>query len=93
MSWKHELDALIESTMTFVQDVKRQHPAELQAALRTAEQALLDTPASSWLCLTLTAGPCYFAFAFSPVARVARIASGRVTGAFCFFIQPSRAES
>src|SRR3954469_12727972 len=44
MSWKHDLDALIESTMTFVQDLNRQHPAELKAVSRTAEQALLDTP-------------------------------------------------
>src|SRR5436189_5999578 len=44
MTWKHDLDALIESTMTFVQDLNRQHPAELKAVSRTAEQALLDTP-------------------------------------------------
>ena len=43
MSWKHDLDALIESTMG-VQDLNREYPAELQAASRTAEQALLDTP-------------------------------------------------
>jgi hypothetical protein len=44
MNWKHELDALIESTMAFANDVKRRHPIpDLPIAMRTAEQALADT--------------------------------------------------
>jgi hypothetical protein len=44
MNWKQELDALIESTMAFVRDVKRQPIPDLPVAMRTAEQALADTP-------------------------------------------------
>jgi hypothetical protein len=45
MDWKRDLDALIESTMAFVKDVKQRQPiADLPVALRTAEQALADTP-------------------------------------------------
>ena len=44
MDWKRDLDALIESTMAFVKDVKRRQPIpDLPLALRTAEQALADT--------------------------------------------------
>ena len=46
MNWKHDLDALIESTMNFVQDVKRQHPliSEPPDAQSTAEAILADKP-------------------------------------------------
>jgi hypothetical protein len=46
MNWKHDLDALIESTMNFVQHVKRQHQpvSELPGALSTAEAMLGDEP-------------------------------------------------
>ena len=45
MNLKQELDALIESTMAFANDVKQRQPIpNLPAALRTAEQALADTP-------------------------------------------------
>jgi len=44
MNWKQELDALIESTMAFARDVKRQPIPDLPVAMRTAEQALVDTP-------------------------------------------------
>ena len=43
-NWKQELDALIESTMAFARDVKRQPIPDLPVAMRTAEQALVDTP-------------------------------------------------
>ena len=43
MDWNRNLDALIESTMAFVNDVKRQPIPDLPLALRTAEQALADT--------------------------------------------------
>jgi hypothetical protein len=44
MNLQQELDALIESTMAFVDDVKRRKPIpDLPVALRTAEQALADT--------------------------------------------------
>ena len=44
MDWKRDLDALIESTMAFVKDVKQRQPIpDLPVALRTAEQALADT--------------------------------------------------
>ena len=39
-NWKHELDALIESTMAFAKDVKRESILELP---RTAEKAPTDT--------------------------------------------------
>jgi hypothetical protein len=43
MNLQQELDALIESTMAFVNDVKRRKPIpDLPVALRTAEQALAD---------------------------------------------------
>jgi len=44
MNWKHDLDALIESTIDFVQDVRRQHQPirELKGALSTAEKMLAD---------------------------------------------------
>jgi hypothetical protein len=45
MNWKQELDALIESTMAFVRDVKRSPVPDLPLAMRTAEQAPpADTP-------------------------------------------------
>ena len=44
MSWKHDLDALIESTMAFAQDVGGQHAPELPPVLRLVEQALRETP-------------------------------------------------
>jgi hypothetical protein len=44
MKWKLELDALIESTMAFVNESKRGKPiADLPVAMGTAEQALADT--------------------------------------------------
>jgi len=43
MDWNRNLDALIESTMAFVKDVKREPIPDLPLALRTAEQALADT--------------------------------------------------
>jgi hypothetical protein len=43
MSWKQDLDALIESTMAFARDVQRQSIPDLPVAMRTAEQALADT--------------------------------------------------
>ena len=43
MDWKLELDALIESTMAFVKDVKPQSISDLALVVRTAEQALADT--------------------------------------------------
>jgi hypothetical protein len=43
MDWKRNLDALIESTMAFVKDVKREPIPDLPLALRAAEQALADT--------------------------------------------------
>jgi hypothetical protein len=44
MSWRHDLDALIESTTAFVQDVGGQYAPELPPVLRTVEQALRETP-------------------------------------------------
>ena len=48
MDWKLELDALIESTMAFVKDVNREPRREripdLPIAMKTAEQALAETP-------------------------------------------------
>ena len=43
MDWKRDLDVLIESTMAFVKNVKREPIPDLPLALRTAEQALADT--------------------------------------------------
>src|SRR5438874_12550311 len=44
MNLKQEIDALIESTMAFANDVKRRQPIpDLPVALRMAEQALADT--------------------------------------------------
>jgi hypothetical protein len=44
MNFHQELDALIESTMAFANDVKqRQRIPDLALALRAAEQALADT--------------------------------------------------
>ena len=43
MDWKLELDALIESTMAFVKDVKPQSTSNLSLVVRKAEQALADT--------------------------------------------------
>jgi hypothetical protein len=42
MDWKLELDALIESTMTFAKDVKPRPISDLALVARTAEQALAD---------------------------------------------------
>ena len=44
MDWKLELDALIESTMAFANQVKRKPVPDLSIALQTAEQALAETP-------------------------------------------------
>jgi hypothetical protein len=44
MNWKQDLEALIESTMAFAKDFERQPTPELPVALRTAEQALAETP-------------------------------------------------
>jgi hypothetical protein len=44
MNLKQEIDALIESTMAFANDVKRRQPIpDLPVALRAAEKALADT--------------------------------------------------
>jgi hypothetical protein len=43
MNWQQDLDALIESTMAFARDVKRQSIPDLPIAMRAAEQALADT--------------------------------------------------
>jgi hypothetical protein len=44
MNLQQELDALIESTMAFANDLKRRQPIrEMPGALRSAEQALADT--------------------------------------------------
>jgi hypothetical protein len=44
MNLQKELDALIESTMAFANNVRRRQPiADLPVALRMAEQALADT--------------------------------------------------
>jgi hypothetical protein len=42
MAWKLELDALIESTMTFAKDVKPEPISDLALVVRAAEQALAD---------------------------------------------------
>ncbi len=44
MNWKQDLEALIESTMAFAKDVKRQPIPDLPVAMRTAEQAVAETP-------------------------------------------------
>ena len=44
MNLKREIDALIESTMAFANDVKRRQPIpDLAGALRIAEQTLANT--------------------------------------------------
>jgi hypothetical protein len=44
MNLQQELDALIESTMAFANDLKRRQPIrETPGALRSAQQALADT--------------------------------------------------
>jgi hypothetical protein len=42
MAWKLELDALIESTMTFAKDVNPEPISDLALVVRAAEQALAD---------------------------------------------------
>jgi hypothetical protein len=44
MNWKQDLEALIESTMAFVKDGKREPIPSLPIAMKTAEQALAETP-------------------------------------------------
>jgi hypothetical protein len=44
MSWIQDLDALIESTMAFAKDVKREPIPDLPVAMKAAEQAVADTP-------------------------------------------------
>ena len=44
MNWKQEIDALVESTMAFARDVKRQPTPGMPVARRTAEQTPADTP-------------------------------------------------
>jgi hypothetical protein len=44
MDWKLELDALIENTMAFANQVKRKPIPELAIAMKTAEQALAESP-------------------------------------------------
>jgi hypothetical protein len=53
MDWKRNLDALIESTMAFVKDVKREPIPDLSAAMTTAEQALADTSKPDLSCAVL----------------------------------------
>jgi ribosomal protein S10 len=43
MDWKLELDALIESTMAFVKDIKPQSISDTPLVVRTAEKSLADT--------------------------------------------------
>src|SRR3954451_12192066 len=43
MSWKRDLDALIESTMEFVNEVKPRAIPEMPVAMAAAEQALAET--------------------------------------------------
>ena len=44
MHWKLELDALIENTMALANHVKRKPIPDLGIAMKTAEQALAETP-------------------------------------------------
>jgi hypothetical protein len=44
MDWKLELDALIENTMALVNQAKRKPAPDLAIAVKTAEQALAETP-------------------------------------------------
>jgi hypothetical protein len=44
MDWKLELDALIENTMALANHVKRKPIPDLAIAMKTAEQALAETP-------------------------------------------------
>ena len=45
MNVRQELDALIQSTLAFANDVRRRQPnLDLPVALRAAQQALADTP-------------------------------------------------
>ncbi len=58
--WRQELDALIESTIAFANDVKRRQPnPDLPVALRAAQQALADTskPVPPPVTVTPTAWP------------------------------------
>ena len=48
MNWKQELDALIESTMAFARDVKRQPIPDFPVAMRTAEQTPADRRGLRW---------------------------------------------
>jgi hypothetical protein len=43
VNWKH-FDLLVESTMTFARDVKREPVSDWPSSVRTAEEALADTP-------------------------------------------------
>ena len=43
MSWKRDLDALVESTVEFVNEVKPRAIPEMTVAMRAAEQALAQT--------------------------------------------------
>ncbi len=54
MDWKLELDALIESTMAFANDVKRRSIPDIALAHRIAEQALADTSKPIPLPATIT---------------------------------------
>jgi hypothetical protein len=44
MDWKLELDALIETTTAFTNQVKRKPVPDLPIAMKIAEQALAETP-------------------------------------------------
>jgi hypothetical protein len=44
MDWKRELEALIEDTMALAKGVKPEPISDVQAAMRSVEQALADTP-------------------------------------------------
>src|ERR1700687_3187231 len=43
MDWKQDLGALIETTIAFAQNVKREPSPDLSAAMTTIKQALADT--------------------------------------------------
>jgi hypothetical protein len=44
MNWKQDLDDLIESTMAFAKNVNPRPIPDLPVAMRTAEQAVAETP-------------------------------------------------
>ena len=57
MRWKQELDALMEITMAFAKDAKRQPMPKLPAAIVAAEQALAYTSKPIVRATTVTITP------------------------------------